>query len=461
MKAVTMQQWAGWAGGQLQGGDPGLRFGGVGIDTRSFRPGDLYVALRGENHDGHDFIDQAREAGAVGAMVEREWLEQSPEVAEDFPLVVVPATLAALQHAAAAYRQWMDPVVIAVTGSNGKTTTKDFIRAVLGGSFSVTATQGNLNNHIGLPLSMLSIEEEHSHAVFEIGMNHPGEIAPLAALAAPDIAVVTQVGVAHIEFMRTREAIAEEKGALLAALPADGIAVINLESDFVRELTARVPSTARTYFVGIERGDIEARDIQVAPCEGTRFRLVHEAHSASVHLRIAGRHMVVNALLAAAVGRACGLEVDAIAAALGAVEPTPGRMSRSEWRGVQLFDDSYNANPDSMRAALAALVGNGGGRSVAVLGHMGELGEEEGRGHREVGEFAAGCGLEALCTVGEKAEAIGEAAQAAGLEWHRFDSAGDCAAFLASWLDAGDRVLFKGSRSAHIEFVMEELMKRS
>jgi len=464
MKAVTLQQWAEWAGGQVRGGDSGMRIDGVGIDSRAFRAGGLYVALRGETHDGHDYVNDARAAGAVAAMVESGWVGRVGGLPEDFPLVVVEGTLEGLQRAAGAYRRMMDPTVVCVTGSNGKTTSKEFIRAVLGVRYDVAATRGNFNNHIGLPLSLLSIEEGQSHAVFEIGMNHPGEIAPLAALAAPDIAVVTHIGVAHLEHMKTREAIAEEKGELIAALSVDGVAVINLEGDFAEELTARVPSGARTIYVGIERGDIEARDVRIDPREGTRFRLVHEALSAAVLLRIPGRHMVANALLAAAVGRVCGLGMEEIAEALGSVESSAGRMARREWRGVRFLDDSYNANPDSMRAALATLVADVGvdeaGRRVAVLGHMGELGESGDECHRELGEYAAGCGLSLLCTVGERAAGIGEAARGCGLEWQGFQAAPECAEYLASWLVPGDQVLFKGSRSARIEQVMEGIIER-
>ena len=426
---------------------------GVSTDTRTIRPGSLFVALRGERFDGHKFIAEAVRAGAVGVVVES---LDDPGAAGDAAVLEVRDTLLALQRLARWHRGRLDLDVVAVTGSNGKTTTKDFTAAVLGGKFPVSATRGNLNNHIGLPLTVLSATPEHRAAVWELGMNHPGEIAPLCEIARPTIGIITNIGTAHIEFMGSRDGIAEEKASLARALPDDGTLVVPAGCDFVEYFRRR--THARVLTVGNGRGLVRAEQLLFSD-DGVRFTLVIEDHeSAEVMLPVSGRHMVANALLAAGAASVLGLSAGEIAAGLSDSRISGGRLTKLVRRGIGILDDSYNANPESMAAALETLaempVVNGGSR-IAVLGHMAELGGFAGEAHEKVGRLAAKHGLQ-VAAVGEQALPILDGVAAAGGKGEHFSNAGEAAAWLAATAKAGDLVLFKGSRSAAIENVLKQ-----
>jgi UDP-N-acetylmuramoyl-tripeptide--D-alanyl-D-alanine ligase len=413
----------------------------------------LFVALRGENFDAHNFLEQVAKSGAAGAIVAR---DVSAKLPPQFSILRTDDTLVAYQNLAASYRKTLPLKVLCITGSNGKTSTKDFAASILDRAYRVTKTEGNFNNHVGLPRTILQANREDQFAVWEIGMNHPGEIAALARLASPDAALVTNVGIAHLEFMGSREAIAQEKGALAEAVKASGFVILNADDPVSASMAKRV--RARLILAGIESGSIHAEDVQQTSA-GSEFTIIEGAHRCRAQLPVPGLHMVQNAMLAVAAGRAFGVSLEDCAAGLAATPLTKARLQIRDINGVHFIDDSYNANPDSMKAALRTLMElESDGKRVAVLGKMLELGAESERGHQEVGEAAATFGIDHLIAVGD--DAIARAAQQAGLASARIaSSATEAAEMLSDIVSAGDLVLVKGSRSARTELVMEEFAK--
>ncbi len=454
MKPLPISTIAEFCGGQLRGGDGSRLAASVSTDSRKIRPGDVFIALVGDKFDAHDFVPQVAKDGAAAVIVSR-----MSSAISSLPCAVIEVadTLIALQQLAHRYRLLHDPLVIGITGSNGKTSTKDFTRAVMSQSFSVCATAGNLNNHIGLPLSILRLGERDDCGIFEMGMNHPGEIKVLAAIAQPRAAIITNIGVAHIEHMGSREAIAQEKGTLAEAVPASGWVVLNANDEF----TASIASRCRGQIVtaGVGRGDVAAVELQRS-AEGTTFTLDFGGEKIATHLPVPGEHMVGNAALAAACGWRHGIQPAAIGDAIRNVKLTGGRLETKRIGGIVFLDDSYNANPDSMRAGLRTLVSlDCTGRRIAVLGRMGELGPHAVAEHQGIGQFAAGLPLDALFTVGEEggdASLISAAAQRLRSDFNscHFPSHSECAAHLRGFLREGDLVLLKGSRSAGMEKVL-------
>jgi UDP-N-acetylmuramoyl-tripeptide--D-alanyl-D-alanine ligase len=444
-------------GGEIAAGDPALRVTSVSTDTRTLRPGALFVALAGEKFDAHDFLEAAALAGADAVLVHR---VPNGGLPAGLPAIVVPDTLAALQQVARAYRRRLGIPGIAITGSSGKTSTKDMVAAVLGQRFAVRATTGNLNNHIGVPLTLLAMEDGDEVGVWEMGTNHPGEIAQLAAIAEPEFGVITNIGTAHIEFLGSRDAIAEEKGALVRALPPDGCAFLNADDPY----TPAIAASARSATVTAGIGTGEVRAVAVAPSgAGSTFTLTCSQGEATVHLPVPGEHMVSNAVLAAAVGLHFGLDPGTVAAGLAAARLAPGRLQPRDLGGITFLDDSYNANPDSMRAALRTLAAYPArGQRVAVLGAMAEIGATSEAVHRDLGGFAARAGIDGLIVVGEEARPIadGAASSADGfpVEWYAGHQ--DAAGALATTASPGDVVLVKGSRAAHMELLIEEFARR-
>ncbi len=437
---------AAWLGLDLQGADAPL--GGACIDTRKLRPGELFIALPGERVDGHDFVRRAASLGAAGALVAR-------RIDADFPQLVVPDVLAAMQQLAARWRREWGGRVVGVTGSNGKTSVKTLLSQLLARRHAVYATPGNLNNHIGLPLCLLNLRPEHEIAVLEMGANHAGEIARMAEWARPDVGVVTQAGDAHLEGFGSRDGVARAKGEMFEALDGQGVAVVNVDDPY-RALWQTLAAPARV--IGFGRSadaDVRATDEENQPLE-QRFALHLAGGSRRVVLPLPGRHSVMNALAAAAAAQALGLPEDDIQAGLEQAMEVSGRLQlRRLVGGGRLIDDSYNANPGSLRAAIEVLAACPPPRHF-VLGDMAELGAAAEAAHRQAGCDIAAAGIEHLWSCGPLSAL---AAQAFGSSAHHFAEREALCASLRQALGADSTVLVKGSRSAGMDRVVEALVE--
>ena len=437
------------AGGVLSGSN--AAFGAVVSDSRALEPGALFVALLGERFDGHQFVPEAQQKGAAGALVER-------QVAAALPQVVVPDVLAGLTAFAAAWRRAFDGRVVGITGSNGKTTVKEMTGAILACEGPTLVTRGNLNNHIGVPLTLCRLEASHRYAVVEMGANHQREIAHLAAIGRPDVGLVINAGPAHLEGFGGLEGVAKGKGEMFEALGIDGTAVINADDRFAAYWHGLARGAGRIVTFGMrERADFSAQDVQSRASGGvfvSEFQLVTPVGRRTATFALAGEHNVMNALAAAAAAHAAGAGLDAIVEGLGRVRAVSGRLEVKQVSGgARLIDDSYNANPGSVRAGLRALAALEG-QHWLVLGEMRELGEESAQMHAEIGEFARQSGVARLLAVGDDARHAVEAF-GAGATW--FASVDDLIASLRAELAPGVTVLVKGSRSNRLERVAAAL----
>jgi UDP-N-acetylmuramoyl-tripeptide--D-alanyl-D-alanine ligase len=443
---LEIQQIARMTGGRIFPPAAQATVTGISTDSRTICPGDLFVPLRGPNFDGHDFLAEAMRRGAAACL--------SQDVIAGFPVPVVGVTdtLIALGDLAAGWRRGFSGPVVAVTGSSGKTTTKDMLRAILAQNGPGIATEGNFNNLIGLPLTLCRLTAEDQWAVVEMGMSSRGEIARLAEIAGPTIGVITNIGPAHLEELLTIEGVARAKGELFAALPAGGTAIINADDERVARLP--VANGVKRLFYGFD-GAATVRATGLAGAgSGSIFTLRLPEGDFPVRLAVPGRHNVANALAAAAAAHAIGIGGEEIARGLAAFRPRGGRLEVVALdEDVLLLDDSYNANPLSVKAALAALAESGGGRKLAVLGDMLELGDQAPALHREVGAVAAGV-VDGLVALGNFAAEVAAGAGEAGLAAERIRVVGDhqeALAVLRSWLVPGSRVLVKGSRGMRME----------
>lgn len=440
---MQLSQLAARLQASLQGADAG--FSRVVTDSRRLMPGDLFVALGGERYDGHDYLAQAQQAGAAGALVSR-WVDVP------LPQVRVADTLLGLQALAASWRQDFGLPVIGITGSNGKTTTKQLLASILAARGPVLATAGNFNNHIGLPLTLLQLRATHRTAVIEMGANHAGEIALLTRLAAPQIGVVTQAGDAHLEGFGSRDGVARAKGELFAGLH-QGVAVINADDAYAPLWMRLAGANARLSF-GIESAaDVRASQIET-DAQGSRFRLETPHGHAPVCLPLPGRHNVLNGLAAAACATALGMEAGDIASGLELARNLAGRLSVQHTpEGARLIDDSYNANPDSLRAGMEWLASLPGERWL-ILGAMAELGPDSEALHRRAGEQARQLGLQRLYTLGAGAR---DAAAGFGSGAQAFEQLDKLLHAVRRDLGPGVTLLIKGSRSARMEHVVAAL----
>jgi UDP-N-acetylmuramoyl-tripeptide--D-alanyl-D-alanine ligase len=444
-------------GGALVAGDLGVAVLGVSIDSRSLGVGEAFFAIRGHRLDGHEFLGEAAARGAACVVVHA--LPDEPPA--NVPLVLVDDTTRALGRLGAWHRRRFTLPVVGVTGSNGKTTTKELAAAVLATRWNVLKPAGSFNNQWGLPLTLLRLGPEHEALVVELGTNQPGEIAALAALAAPTVGVVTTVAAVHTEFLGSLDGVREEKAALVRALPADGCAVLNADDPRVAGMARDTAARVLTY--GRAAGaDVRAADEPREEAGGLRFTLEAAGRRAPVTLALAGRHNAGNALAAAAAGVALGLDLDAIAAGLAAARPVYGRCVWRRAGEVRVLDDTYNANPVSLRAALDTLAaGRGPGRLVVVLGDMLELGAITEDAHREAGRLVAALPADELIGFGRHAALAVEAARAAGLGEARHASTfEDTVAHLLKRLAPGDTVLVKGSRGMRTERIVDALVAR-
>jgi UDP-N-acetylmuramoyl-tripeptide--D-alanyl-D-alanine ligase len=447
-------------GGHIRSGDRGGEIGNVVIDTRTLQPGDFFVALRGRRFDAHDFVAEAFQKGAGGAIVERGSGGQGPPY--DGAVVEVDDTTAALQDLARAVRKASGTRVIAITGSAGKTTTKEAIAEFLSGRFRVVKNKGNLNNHIGLPLSLLQLRERPDVAVMELGMNHAGEISALVAIAEPKTRVWTNVGDAHIGFFASPDSIADAKAEILERADRDDVLVCNADDPRVM---ARVGAFAgRTLTFGMsDRATVRARDVQDLGIDGMRARVVTPAGEREIHSPLLGRGNLANVLAATAVALDFGTPFDDIVAAAARMKAADRRGAVRRLRGgIVLIDDSYNSSPAALAAALDVVAKEiRVSRKVAVLGEMLELGEHSLALHRESGRAAAAAGLRLLFAIGgEPARALAGAAIEAGMPASavRYAEKSELATReVTAAIHAGDLVLVKGSRGTRTDVVADRI----
>lgn len=433
---------------------------GVRIDSRVDGREDVFFAIRGERLDGHAFVREALGNGALGAVVS----DEVPNGTGDAVLIRVDDTTRALQDLAAWYRSRFDLRVIGVTGTNGKTTTKDMTAAVLSSGLSVAKTEGNLNNHIGVPLTLFGLSSRHDAAVIEMGMNHPGEIRRLTEVARPDVGVITNVAEGHLESMETLEAVAEAKGELLEALPADGTAVLNADDPRVMAQATRTDARVTTFGFG-SGCDVRAVDVVERGCgvENPGTVSFEVDGGGVVELPVPGLHNVSNALAAIAVGDVLGIDREKAIEGLRTFEPSPMRMFVSRVGTWTVLNDAYNSNPGSLAAALDALTAMAAGRpTVAVLGDMLELGSVSREAHAAAGRRAAEAGVTYLFLFGCDVERLREGALEEGFPPERarmFEDKAELVRELSGLPMRDAVVLVKGSRGMRMEEVVELLMK--
>ena len=458
MEPRTLKFISAACGADLLSGNPQLLIHRICTDSRLVQPGDLFVALPGERFDGHDFLGEVLRKGAAAVLVRHGRAPASPA---GCPVLSVPDTRKALGRLAARYRADFPLPVIAVAGSNGKTTTKDLIASVLKQKFSTLASEASFNNDIGVPMTLLRLEQAHQAAVLEAGTNHPGELAQLLQMIRPRLGVLTSIGREHLEFFGDLAGVAEEEGWLAESLSADGKLFINGDDPW----TERIAHRARTPVVRVGFGSGNhwcAEDIRMDQ-QGATFLVAtpQTDFSGEYRIHLLGRHQVLNALYAIAIGAEMGLCRTEIQRGLADCRPAKMRMQLSDLHGVQVLDDAYNANADSMAAALEtfhALPCKG--RRIAVLGDMAELGRNSEAAHEEVGRRAAQLGVAQLFAIGKMAPALARGARSAGL--HRlleFSDVDAAAAALKSFIKPGDSLLLKASRAAKFERITEALRR--
>jgi UDP-N-acetylmuramoyl-tripeptide--D-alanyl-D-alanine ligase len=449
-----------WCSGTLLSGSPEASLSGLSIDSRSVSSGQLFAAIVGPHHDAHEYLAQAIDSGAGGLLIETD-RETSWAPAGEVPVIAVSNTTRGIGDLAAGHRRRFSGTVVALTGSSGKTTTKEMAASVLETDGPCLKTRGNLNNDYGVPLTLLSREESQLRAVIELGMNHRGEIARLAKIVQPDIGLVTNVGTAHIEYLGSRQEIAAEKGDLFAALPKGGKAVANWDDAYVRRQSLRAACEVVSFGMDPE-AMVRAIDVRFEPEGLFHFTLSTPRGQAEARVSGLGGTTVINALAAAAAGIACGLDPEGVARGLANYRGIAGRMSKKSLRrNITLIDDSYNANPQSMNAAIESLADlRGKGRAVAVLGEMAELGEAAEFAHRDAGKHVFESGIALLLTVGDGARDIAEGAVSAGMPIEQVHCCGTHEAavnILADSSQEGDWILVKGSRASQMERVVEML----
>ena len=449
-------------GGTLLRGGTGWSCRGISTDTRTIRGGNLFIALQGENFDGHDYLSAAAEKGASGLLIQAGSFGKAANLQNGLPVIGVPDTLEALGAIAHAWRLRYPIPLVAITGSSGKTTTKELLAAIVSRSRSVLKTTGNLNNLIGLPQTLLGLGPGHELAIVELGTNHPGEIARLTAIAAPDVGLITNIGPAHIEGLGSLEGIREEKGDLFRVMEGRGTAVINHDDDAIAVLAERWPGRRVTF--GFKAGaDLTARRIEQARPDGVGFEVVIDGIAIATRLPVPGGHNIMNALAAAAAAWALGFDRLAIAEGLAAFRPIPGRMEiRRLGNGAFMIMDTYNANPASVREALKSIEElRGAGSAFAILGDMLELGARAEALHEEIGTLLAETGIAGVFLKGALSRYTAEGARKNGFPAERivfFDDPGPVVTGLRNRLRKGDWILIKGSRKMKMEAVAEAII---
>jgi UDP-N-acetylmuramoyl-tripeptide--D-alanyl-D-alanine ligase len=433
-------------GSTLNGEARDREWTGAVIDSRGDCAGRIFFAIPGERVDGHRFVEDAYAAGSVAVVVEDATVVPRLDAAR-IPYLFVRSSVEALQELSRAYRGRMEARVVAITGSAGKTTTKEYVRAVMRSKYRVHSNPGNYNSLIGVPITVLDAEADCEYLVSEVGANASGEIDFLARLLRPDVGVITNIGDAHVGHFGSRDSIAQAKGELLDHIAPAGAALLPHDDDYAPMLRDRARCRVLTF--GAAGADYEVGEVEA---QGERLSFTVNRHDISI--RAIGAYNAVNACAAYAVGEACGVEPQRIRTALESVVPMPGRGRVHVRGGVFLIDESYNASPASMALSLAMLAGLGEHRRrVAVLGAMKELGDVEAQCHHRVGQQLAGLGIDVVCWIGEQAEAVRAGLEAGGgaVEFHSFDAVEGIVAAFGSLIRAGDAVLVKASRACELD----------
>lgn len=444
--------------GAMIRGRRGETIRGVETDSRAVSQGNLFVALRGERFDGHDYLDQAVGKKAGGLLIDRDDGHDRGPV----PTILVDNTLTALGDAAQSWRRRFTAPVLAVTGSSGKTTTKEMTAAILSQKKSILKTRGNYNNLIGLPLTLFSFEAHHDLAILELGTNRPGEIARLTQIAEPNIAVVTNVGPAHLEGFGSLEGVGKEKGDIFRYMPDGGTAIVNLDDEYTRRFETDKANRRITFGFRAD-ADVSAANIRGGGVKGMTFTLQIETAKTDINLPVTGRHNITNALAAAASAWAAGASVDEIRQGLENFQPVAGRMEIISLRnGAIVVNDTYNANPASMAEGLRALQAlRGQGRGAAILGDMLELGAEAEARHKDIGGLLADTGVHWVYLRGRLSRATAAGALHKGMAEEQithFTEPAEILDLLSARMAAGDWILVKGSRGMKMEEVVDALV---
>ena len=448
--------------GECLAGELSQTFKGISINSRTLEPEELFFCIHGDRFDGHEFLNEVAEKKAAGVVIsDRTKLEESLIRQSGLFVVAVPDTLHALQELAGYHRDQFNVHMIGVTGTNGKSTTKEMIASVVKMQYPTLKTEGNLNNHIGVPLTLFGLKKTHEAAVVEMGMSAAGEIKRLAEIAKPQIGVITNISQAHMLQLKTLKDIQAAKGELFQSLSPENTAIVNADDPLVYELAEQLRARVITFGIN-NQADIRATDIQSSEHSGYDFTLSISNKAIPVHLPFLGRFNIYNALAAAAVGHALGISPGHIKTGLGVEHKLSQRTEVIRYGDLEILNDTYNANPQSMREAMQILKEHSAeGRKFLVIGDMLELGENEKTAHQELGKEAAEHHFDYLVTVGKLAGIAGHAAVESGMgndQVHCFDSHPAAAEFLKANTQPGDCLLFKGSRGSHMETVLEDLI---
>jgi len=429
---------------------------GYSIDTRTIKTGELFFAVKGERLDGHDYVGAAVEKGAVAAVVQKDQLHRYPEKTR---LLAVDDTLVALQTLATAVRKVWGKPLVGITGSAGKTTTKEAVAHVLGARFRVLKSEGNFNNHFGLPLMLLKLEPEHDVAVIEMGMSHAGEIRALAKIAQPEVGVVTNVAPVHLEFFDSLAGIARAKYELIESLPSHGTAVLNADDEYVSQFGRDFKGRVATYGMR-PTADVRAENVRTRGAEGSEFDVVMLSGREPARLPLVGEHNILNALAAVAVGVARGLKPSDAVAALATLTPPDKRGQVLQLGNITVINDCYNSNPKALHAMVDALAAMKAGRRIVVAGEMLELGPAGEEMHRVAGQHIAGNKIDVLLGVRGLAQAIVDGARGAGGQAEFVATPEEAGEWLAREARDGDVVLLKASRGVKLEKALESWKAR-
>jgi UDP-N-acetylmuramoyl-tripeptide--D-alanyl-D-alanine ligase len=455
---ISFGQLAKVVSGELYGASSDschVRMDNISIDSRSLKPGALYIAILGEQYDGHDFVIDALDKGAVGAFVSTQWYSRHAEVARHGIVISVQDVIIAMQSLARWHRLQFELPIIAITGSNGKTSTKDMTASILDSRYQVLKTPGNLNSQVGTPQVLYSLNTTHDMAVFELGMNHPGEMARLAKMTQPTVGVITNVGPAHLAYLKSLEGVGRAKGELLENLPPDGWAILNGDDPHV--MAQRKRTDAKVITFGRSMGaDVKIKSLTPS-LEGSTFEL---EDGLVCDLVMPGEHQVLNALVAIAVSRLFNIPDETIQSVLGNLQSSAMRLQSVKIGHVHILDDTYNANPSSTESALKTLASTGK-RKIAILGDMLELGDLSTTAHRAIGQ-SAGQSADIVLSVGEHAQEIAEGAIETGIDKANLFSCKDtheATEIIISMIKEGDVILIKGSRGMKMETIVEAISR--